>query len=126
MEDAFNTQDKLVDYVNYDLDSVPTGYNCLPLTGTGTSTSSGYITIGNNTINSAGILSNINSINATGGYYYTSGGGLFTPTESEETKYTDFMFKLLGIDMDYIKFINMTESERTAFIRTYVIANIVK
>lgn len=65
------------------------------------------------------------TINSTNGMLYSNMNSYYS-FGSSESAYVDFMCRILGIDMDFSKFINMDDSEKTAFIRNHIIGNILK
>lgn len=48
---------------------------------------------------------------------YQAGYNTVIDTSIEIINYMDFAFKIIGIDMDFEKFKNMTEGERKSFLR---------
>lgn len=71
------------------------------------------ITTGSQYLTAATLTSNQNvSIGYAAGYNTVT-----IDTSIEIISYMDFAFKIIGIDMDFEKFKNMTEGERKSFLR---------
>lgn len=92
---------------------------------------------GTNTINSANLQNTMNwghttttttNWNPTTGTYYSMSPYYTSNLNTTERaiEFTEFLFKLLDIDMDFEKFSLMDDGEKAAFVRQHVIGNIIK
>lgn len=90
--------------------------------------SSGTVTINTGLGNTTTTLGNWNIVGGswvtTAPHYSSMGYTIYSVEKSIE--FTEFLFKLLDIDMTFEEFSTMDDSEKAAFVRQHVIGNIIK